>query len=258
LAYIASYPGLFTGDISEVHISVAFTWDKSDAERYAKAWTNAGYLVKIGGPAYGDNGTEFIPGRYLKPGYVITSRGCNNHCWFCSVWKREGALRELPITEGWNLLDNNILQCSESHIRAVFAMLKSQPHKAEFTGGLEAKLLQDWHIDLLLDLKPKQLFFAYDTKDDLEPLIEAGRKLKAAGFPMHPHSHALRCYVLIGHPHDTLEWAEERLQQTMTIGFTPMAMLWKDEDGTPYGPRWPSFQRRWARPQIIHARGNHA
>jgi hypothetical protein len=66
---------------------------------------------------------------YLKHGYVITSRGCNNACWFCKVPTREGGLRELPITAGHNILDDNFLGCSEKHIRAVFEMLKTQPKK---------------------------------------------------------------------------------------------------------------------------------
>ena len=77
-----------------------------------------------------------MPGLYLKHGYTITSRGCHNNCWFCSVPKREGALRELPINDGWNILDDNLLACSENHIRAVFEMLKRQKHKPEFTGGI--------------------------------------------------------------------------------------------------------------------------
>ena len=34
------------------------------------------------------------------------SHGCHNHCWFCSVPKLEGSLRELPISDGWILLDD--------------------------------------------------------------------------------------------------------------------------------------------------------
>ena len=113
-------PGLFIpDDISEIHISVTFTWDLLEAERLAEAWSRYGN-VKIGGPATGMRGEAFTPGLYLKQGYTITSRSCHNHCWFCSVPKREGFLRELPITDGWNLLDNNILASSEKHIRAVF------------------------------------------------------------------------------------------------------------------------------------------
>ena len=133
-------PGLFIpDDISEIHVSVTFTWDIPLAERLARIWERYA-PVKVGGPAYGDKGETFIPGMYLKKGYVITSRGCNNNCWFCLVPKREGKLRQLPITEGNNLLDNNILGCTEEHIRSVFKMLKAQT-KVKLTGGLEAKLV---------------------------------------------------------------------------------------------------------------------
>jgi hypothetical protein len=33
--------------------------------------------VKVGGPAFSAPGGDFIPGRYMKRGYVITSRGCH-------------------------------------------------------------------------------------------------------------------------------------------------------------------------------------
>ncbi len=73
-------PGLFIPDnITEVHVSVAFTWDITEAERIAKAWERIA-PVKIGGPAYGDKGGDFIPGMYLKKGYVITSRDSVNVC----------------------------------------------------------------------------------------------------------------------------------------------------------------------------------
>ena len=101
-------PGLFIpDDISEIHISVAFTWDLIEAERLADAWSRYGN-VKIGGPATGMRVEVFTPGMYLKHGYTITSRGCHNHCWFCSVPTREGPLRELPITDGWIVLDDNV------------------------------------------------------------------------------------------------------------------------------------------------------
>ncbi len=233
----------------EVHVSCVFTWDKGRAEYLARQWAGVHPNVRIGGVAFGDHGGDFMAGKYLKHGNTITSRGCNNKCWYCDVHKREGGIRELPIVDGWNLLDSNILQCSESHIRNVFAMLKRQKRKAEFTGGLQASLLQDWHIDLLLDLKPKQIFFAYDKADDFAPLVDAGKKLLEAGFTR--ASHTLRCYVLIGTPEDSIESAERRLSGVMALGFTPMAMLWKNKSGeTDVG--WRQFQRQWARPKIIH------
>ena len=148
-------PGLFPVEADEVHVSVTFTYDIPAAERLAKAWERIA-PVKMGGPALGAAGGDFTPGMYLKRGYVITSRGCPNHCWFCAVPKREGELRELPITEGYNVLDDNLLACSEPHIRAVFAMLHRQKFgRPEFTGGLESARLRDWHVDLLSDLHPR-------------------------------------------------------------------------------------------------------
>jgi hypothetical protein len=167
------------------------------------------------------------------------------------VWKREGdGVRELPIRDGWDILDDNLLACSEGHIRAVFAMLARQPHKAKFTGGLEVKRLKPWHCEELRKLKPQRLYFAYDTPDDLEPLREAGKILRETGFTT--ASHTLSAYVLCGWPNDTMEMAENRMRETIEAGFTPMAMLWRDPDGK-RGNGWLGFQKRWARPAIIYA-----
>lgn len=245
---IATGPGLFD-EADEVHVSVTFTWDLPTAEKLARAWEPVA-PVRIGGPATGEAGGDFTPGMYVKTGYVLTSRGCPNNCWFCSVPKREGALRELPVTEGRNVLDDNLLACSDQHIRNVFEMLKGQKRngRIQFTGGLEAARLKQWHVDALRELRPKQMFFAYDTPDDLEPLREAGRMLLDAGFTT--TSHALRAYVLCGWPKDTFDAAARRMQQTIDAGFMPMAMLFRDETGK-RDTEWMRWQREWARPAII-------
>lgn len=194
----------------------------------------------------GEIGDE--PGVYLKQGYVITSRGCPNRCWFCQVWRRDGDTRELSITDGWNILDDNLLACSEKHIRAVFEMLKRQPRRVQFTGGLEAARLKDWHVELLVDLNPQSMFFAYDTPDDYEPLLEAGKKLTSAGLTM--QSRKVYAYVLIGYPKDSFEDAEHRLWQTVDAGFVPFAMLYRDSEGA-YDRAWRRLQRSWCRPAAI-------
>jgi hypothetical protein len=159
-------------------------------------------------------------------------------------------LRELPITEGRNVLDDNLLACSDEHIRRVFDMLKGQKKvgRIEFTGGFEAKRLKQWHVEALLELRPKQMFFAYDTPDDLEPLQRAGRMLIDAGFTT--ASHTLRAYVLCGYPQDTFEAAGKRMREAMNAGFMPMAMLYRDKTGN-RELEWMRWQRKWARPAII-------
>jgi hypothetical protein len=186
-------PPPFFAEADEVHISVTFTADKLRAEHLAEQWKHVA-PVRIGGVAYGDPGAEFIAGRYIKHGYIFTSRGCPRRCWFCSVWKRQplvGTPQQphpvtLPIQDGWNILDDNLLACSEDHVRAVFEMLRRQQRRVEFTGGLEALALQDYQVNLLASLKPRpNCFFAYDPGDPFETLKSAADRLLAASLAIH-------------------------------------------------------------------------
>lgn len=243
---IMTTPSLFD-EADEIHISVAFSWDLQWAEWAEKQWRCVA-PVKIGGPALNEPGGDFVPGMYMRKGYVITSRGCPNRCWFCAVPKREGGIiRELPVTDGWILTDDNLLACSDQHIHKVFEMLKRQLHHPQFVGGLEAKLLTPVMAVRLKELKPETMFFAYDTPDDLEPLQQAGKYLLNAGFTK--ASHTLRCYVLIGFKDDTPLKATKRLKQTWEAGFMPMAMLYRDRKGD-QPKEWERFQREWANPII--------
>jgi hypothetical protein len=252
-------PGLFD-EADEVHVSVTFTYDQPAAEHLAEQWRHVA-PVKVGGPAYEKNTPyemTFEPGRYIKPGYTFTSRGCPRRCWFCNVWKRGPQSTPIPnFHPGWNILDDNLLAAPRDHVERVFAMLAQQGRRVEFTGGLEALALEDYQVELLASLKPRpNCFFAYDPGDEFDTLASAGKRLLEAGFTR--QSHRLRCYVLIGYPKDTFDAAEKRLRDISAVGFTPMAMLWRPE--TPSQMKWApdlswrAFQRRWARPAIIHAR----
>lgn len=236
---------------TEVHVSVTFTWDIEKGKRLADAWSMVCDNVKIDGPAFGNMGGEFTPGLYLKKGYTITSRGCPNHCWFCSVPKREGYIRELEIKDGWIVTDNNLLACSRPHIEKVFAMLERQHEHPVFTGGLEAKLLEAWHLEYLVKLKPTSLFFAYDTSDDYEPLVEAAKLLRHYNM-IRKGNHAIRCYVLIGWKNDKIDKANERLEKVARLGYMPFAMLYNHgEEREQDRKEWVSFARTWANPWIV-------
>lgn len=240
-------PGMFD-EADEIKISVTFTYDLKYAEQLYNQWKYVASTT-IGGPATGEIEGEFTPGMFLKHGMVITSRGCPNKCWFCSVWKRNGGIRELKINSGTNIMDDNLLACSDQHVKSVFEMLLEQKGKKEFTGGLEAKILKQWHVDYLKRIKPASMFFAYDTEDDYEPLIQAGKMLvydkdnNPDGFK--PTNHQMLCYGLMGYPRDTFEKAEIRMNQILSIGMLPFAMLWKNDKGEE-NKQWRRFQREWA------------
>jgi hypothetical protein len=85
-------------------------------------------------------------------------------------------------TDGWSVLDDNLLACSDGHIKNVFAMLSRQNRRPFFTGGLEVAKLKPWYVTELAKLKPAEMFFAYDTPNDREPLYEAGKMLAEARY----------------------------------------------------------------------------
>lgn len=248
-AFVGSLPRsiLRNGGIDEVHISVTWTYDIPRAEKLVKSWEKLGVPVKIGGPAFGDRNGDFTPGMYVKKGYVFTSRGCNNKCWFCSVWRDCDGLRELEVKNGWIVCDDNICATSEQHFRKVCDMLKRQPERPRFVGGIEAKILTPWQAEMLREAKTKALYCAYDTEDDYAPLVDAGRLLRSVGFTA--ASHVLSCYVLVGYKGDTFSKAEDRLIKTIKAGFMPYAMLYRDKQGA-VDKEWRSFQREWCRPII--------
>ena len=256
-AFVGLPPVKLPDDITEVHISTTFSFDLDEAERLRESWSKVAPTL-IGGPATGQRGEEFVPGKYLREGYVITSRGCNsgNSCWFCKVKDREGPVRELSVKNGANVLDDNLLACSEAHIKKVFHMLEGQKRSGRrtfFTGGLEAAKIKEWHVQLLKRLRPKEIFFGCDTEDKFHHLNEALKLFREAEYLSR---NTLRAYVLIGYPWDTLEDAERRLRRVKNIGVCPMAMLYRDLSGTFKEPSkdWKRLQRLWARPALIYAK----
>ncbi len=248
LAFVGD-PLLMRPDADEVHISCVFTWEIPEAERLADSWGRF-YPVKLGGPAFDDPGGEFTPGRYVREGITITSRGCPRRCSFCYVPRREGRLRELQIKPGNVITDNNLLACSESHIKAVFKMLATQ-RRIVFSGGLDARMMTSWQAEWIEanQTRIKELYFAADrdthtTWDALEKVSEAlpflTRRKK-------------RCYVLIGWGEETIEAARKRLQMVWDLGFMPFAQFYRGPDQQDRTKDWRELQNIWTRPARMKA-----
>ena len=248
LAFVGD-PPLFLPDVDEVHVSCTFTWDVNEANRLYRAWQAQGYKVQIGGPAFGSPAGEFTPGLYLKQGLTMTSRGCIRRCPFCFVPQREGTLRLLPIQPGWDIMDNNLLACPREHVEAVLDMLEAQPKAARFTGGIDARLCQEWFAQRLGGMRVQILYTAFDHPLARPHVERTVAMLCSAGLTQRQ----VGCYVLVGSAGDTLAAAEERLEWVFRIGGTPFAMYFRpaEDRRTRIPQEWSRFVRRWNRPALI-------
>jgi len=249
-------PPLWRPRADEVHISCTFTWDIEEAKRLRDAWGQYYPIVKLGGPAispiYNDPYRQFTPGKYVKNGITFTTRGCNNECPWCLVPEREGKLIEIKnFAPGHIVQDNNLLQASRSHLRSVFGMLKAQRRKVTLSGGLDARLIDDWVAEELRGLRIKEIFLAADTEAALVPLRRAVVKLSFLS------RRQLRCYVLIAYRGETVSKAEERLEAVWQAGCLPFAQLYQPSDRyIDYPSDWKALARTWCRPAAMFALHN--
>jgi len=229
-----------------VYISCSFTWDINECERLYRSWSASYSDVQIGGPALGDCGSEFEPGRFIKNGVVITSRGCPKNCPWCFVPSREGEIRELEVKDGYIIQDNNLLACSMGHLEKVFDMLRVQSHAAQFM-GLDAEFLTENHVDLLDSIRVDRMFFAYDTNGDTYHLE------KTADLLSDYNRNKKRCYVLVGYGGESLKNAEKRLLKMWELGYMPFAMLYRDDNykRRHVSKQWQDLTRIFSRPAIM-------
>lgn len=254
MAFVGQPPLYRPGtEYTSVRVSCTFTWERSYAEKLADSWRMYYRDVRVGGPAYDDPAGEFVPGRFLKHGCVITSRGCPKKCGWCKVPFSEGDLRYLSIKPGFIVQDNNLLACERKHLEAVFAMLREQDRPIYFNGGLDKHFLQPWHRELFDSIKIGELWFACDVGGkDIDWLRRA--KEICEGISVNK----MRCYTMIGYDDETLADAKHRCETVYSMGFLPFSQLYQpptaDMPTKVYSQEWKALNRYWSRPAIYRAR----
>jgi len=240
-------PDLFAPHPDLVEISCVFTWDVAECLRLKAAWEGYAKQVLVGGPGFGDDGGAFVPGRFVKLGVTYTSRGCPRRCSWCYVPQREGSIRELDIAPGNIVQDNNLLACSREHIEKVFRMLESQ-RAIKFSGGLDHRLLRQWHLEAISALRLDEVWLAYDHKSHRKSAlkaIELARKYFSR--------EKVRCYVMVGKDED-IAGAEQRLREAYNAGALPFCQVW-DKVWSRLDDRrsWRMTARVWQRPAIYRS-----
>ena len=217
-----------------VYKSKVFTFSPDD-----KTAVNADY-IRMAGTGYKDYDTVLQYAiEHITPAsglygvdYAVgfTTRGCVNHCPWCVVPKKEGAIRPAsPLREFLAdrktavLLDNNAL----AHPFGLEQMEESirLGVKVDYNQGLEAKLVCDNPAiaDLLARMKwQRYVRFAADTTERLPYVVKAVEMLSERGLK----PYRVFVYVLIRDVQDALH----RINALKELGVIPFAQPYRDFD----------------------------
>jgi len=178
-------------------------------------------FVTIGGDA---------PGvlQRVNPMATRTTTGCVRACPFCGVRRIEPTFSEL---EDWPdrpiLADNNVLAASPEHFDRVMDRLESSWGWADFTQGIDSRLLNRHHAARFARLRDPRtrIRLALDSMDYAEQWLAAMETLSRAGV----RKHAIYSYAIVGF-RDTPEEAWRRCDFVKSQGVTVLAMRYHPLD----------------------------
>lgn len=240
--------------LDKIYASCIFDWNYKTARAIADCGVEVGgsgwdmsiklpYYIEHIYPDYSLYGDD-------KTAVGFMTRGCPRRCPFCIVKNKEGVLsvKVANLSEFWNgqkiikLLDPNLLACPE-HLDLLRQLIDSKAW-VDFTQGVDARLLNDKNLELILKVKTKMIHFAWDNPRD-KTVPEALLKYKAAkGGNIDCRKNAV--YVLTNY-WSNFEQDLERVYWLRENGFDPYIMIY-DKASAPKETR---LLQRWVNNKII-------
>ena len=179
---------------------------------------------------------EMFPDYSLYPacdyaiGYI--TRGCPNHCRWCVVPRKEGAIKPYrtwqqlvrPDTDKLVLMDNNILAC-DCGVEQLKSLIDSG-YRIDLNQGMDARLVTDDIAQILSKLKwIKYLRFSCDTTTQIEHIQKTAEMLGKRGIK----PYRLFIYLLVTEDLDNAEYRVEQLKNLR--GITIYAQAERKLDG---------------------------
>lgn len=220
-------------DASKYYLSIVFTWHLPLAYQKCIWYGKLGYEVVVGGVAVKlmpdylssvakiENEYENIISKHNQYA-TFTTRGCPNKCKFCAVPAIEGDFIELDTWEVKPIVcDNNFLASSRKHFDKVVDSLKFLKH-IDFNQGLDARLLNNYHIDRLRELNIDTLRFSWDNINQEKYVFEAINRVIKSGIP----KSKLTVYCLVNF-NDTYDDARYRCEKLKSLGIMTFVMRYQ-------------------------------
>ena len=202
-------------------------------------YPQADKIIK-GGTGYGLDNTLPYEIEHMYPDYSIypeltndtsygfLTRGCPRGCKFCIVAGKEGrrSVKVSDLSEFWRgqkkivLLDPNILACRE-HTDLLQQLIDSKAY-VDFNQGLDIRMTNERNIELINQIKVKEIHFAWDNaEDNLKPYFE--RYSALAKHKPHGRLGSVYCLTNFG---STMEQDLYRIYTLRDMGYDPYVMVY--------------------------------
>lgn len=165
--------------------------------------------------------------------YGFLTRGCPRGCNFCIVGAKEGRCSQkvADLKDFWKgqkniiLCDPNILACKDW--KELLQQLIDSKANIDFNQGLDIRLMTPEKVEMINQLKVKEIHFAWDRyqdKDIILPKFEMYRNLSKFS----PHSHSAVVYTIVNYD-TTFEQDLERIYTLRDMGYWAYVMIYDKE-----------------------------
>lgn len=247
---------LFSGHCDIVYMSKVFSFTPDypyciDADKIIRGGT--GYCIELidGKEVFHEELDTPLPDEveHLYPDYSLypeltkdtafgfLSRGCPRGCSFCIVGKKEGrcARKVTDLSEFWRgqknivLCDPNILACKDW--KDLLQQLIDSKAKVDFNQGLDIRLMTEEKVEMLKQIRIKEIHFAWDRYEDKEKILPQFQ-LFAKSFGLKPHGHNAVVYTIVNYD-TTIEQDLDRIYTLRELGYWAYVMVYDRQHAKP-------------------------
>ena len=165
--------------------------------------------------------------------FGFLTRGCPRGCSFCIVAGKEGrcSRKVADLSEFWHgqkkivLCDPNILACPDW--KDLLTQLRDSHAVIDINQGLDIRMITPEKMDLLNQIKIKQIHFAWDRYQDKDIILPKFKMFSELS-RMH-HMKDIIVYTIVNFD-TTLEQDLERIYTLREMGFWAYVMVYDKED----------------------------